>query len=144
MNDDKEMMDEASDKLDDNEFEEMESDSDNPETQQGEVIDDTNLDNPERRRRRSKKRVKIKTRVRVKKKSSSSNKYKKLIERLIWIAFIVAFVTALVILYKQLGFNDSKYKSTKRTMLLKPYKQKQWTAIQQLNKQKSNTIVIDI
>ncbi len=144
MNDNKKMMDEEADHVEENGHEEMETDSEYPETHQGEVINDTELDSPESRRRRTKKRVKVKTRVRVKKKSSSSSKYKKLIERLIWIAFIVAFVAALVILYKQLGFNDSKYKSTKRTMLLAPCKQKQLMAMQQLNKQKSNTSVIGI
>lgn len=109
----------------------------------GEVIDNTKEGNPERRRR-SKRRVKVKTRVRVKKKTDSKKRYKKLIEQLVWVLFIAGFVTALVILYQQLGINDSKYKSNKRTQLLAPFKPGQIAEIQYLNKQNSNSIVMAI
>lgn len=123
------------------EFEYFESDGSGHDS--GEVIDDTKEVNPERRRR-SKRRVKVKTRVRVKRKTDSKKRYKKLVEQLIWVLFIAGFVTALVILYQQLGINDSKYKSNKRTLLTVPFKPSQIAEIQYLNKQNSNSIVMAI
>lgn len=123
-------------------IEELEySESDMSDHDLGEVIDNTKDGNPERRRR-SKRRVKVKTRVRVKKKTDSKKKYKKLVEQLIWVLFIAGFVTALVILYQQLGINDSKYKSNKRTLLLEQYKPSQIAEIQYQNKHNSNSIVM--
>ncbi|MBL7927511.1 MAG: hypothetical protein JNK61_11460 [Bacteroidia bacterium] len=64
-----------------------------------------------------KHRVKVKKRIRVKQKNSSKHNLKKTTEKLIWIAFIIGFIATLVILYKQLGINDSRYKSNKRTQI---------------------------
>lgn len=64
------------------------------------------------------RRVKIKKRIRVKKKTSSRRFYKKIVERIIWIAFIAGFITALVILFKQLNISDEKYKGSKKKVQL--------------------------
>jgi hypothetical protein len=61
-----------------------------------------------------KHRVKVKKRIRVKRNSGSKRSYKKKLEKLIWVLFILGFIAALVILYKQLGINDSRYKTNKR------------------------------
>jgi hypothetical protein len=63
-------------------------------------------------RKRVKKRIKIKKKIKVRKKSST-RKYKKLIERLIWILVILGFIAALVVLVNELDINDAKYKKKK-------------------------------
>ena len=118
-------------------------DSGNNADSSGEVVNDTTGTGIERRRR-TKHRVKVKTRVRVKRKTDSKKRYKKLAEKLIWVLFIVGFVAALVVLYQQLGINDSKYKSNKRTMFIKQFKPSQLVEIQYLNKHNSVSVVLGI
>ncbi|MEO8149734.1 MAG: hypothetical protein ABI723_18995 [Bacteroidia bacterium] len=108
----------------DDEFEDLEEyyDDSDPDQTGGEIIDNTDSSSgthsgPHRRR------VKIKKRVRVKKKTSAKRKYKKLIERIIWIVFIAGFITALYILFNQLGITDEKYKATKKRVMLMPLPQ---------------------
>lgn len=118
----------------DDEFEEMEVEEDADENASddtetgGEITDITaNTDTSHKGHRR--RRVKIKKRIRVKKKTSSKRKYKKVFERIIWIAFIVGFITVLYILFNQLGINDEKYKSTKKRSMFVPFKGNNTTMI---------------
>ncbi len=60
------------------------------------------------------RRVKIRKRIRVKKKTSSKRKFRKLFEKIIWIIFIAGFITALVILLKQINISDEKYKAGRK------------------------------
>jgi len=106
----------------DDEFEEMEVDDDlsAEEQTEGEIIDNTNSSEVPHEGHGRRRRIKIKKRIRVKKKTNSKRKYKKVFERIIWITFIVGFVAAIIILIKQLGINDDKYKATKkRSMIMK-------------------------
>ena len=118
---------EENDPHDDDEFEEMETDEDSRDIDQteGELTDDTNPLTGAPHEHGGRRRVKIKKRIRIKKKTSSKRKYKKVFERIIWILFIVGFLTAVYILVNQLGITDEKYKPTKkRGMLLKPHQGK--------------------
>ena len=69
--------------------------------------------------RRRRRRIKVRKRVRIKKKISPRKKAKKLIETIIWIIAIFAFIATLVMLVMQLELN-SQHKPKKKSGIDKP------------------------
>lgn len=86
---------------------ENESDSDDENDFEGEVIEE-HLGSGRRRRRR--KKIKIRKRVKIKRKASPKKRVKKTFETIIWIIVVAAFVTTLVILILQLDLNTKNKK----------------------------------
>ena len=69
--------------------------------------------------RSRRKRIKVRKRIRIKKKISPQKKAKKLIETVIWIISILAFVATLIMLVMQLELN-SKNMPKKKSSNQKP------------------------
>jgi hypothetical protein len=82
---------------------------------------------PHRRRRRVRKRIRIKKKPGIKKKA------KKIGERILWIAIIIAFLFTLIILVKQLNIVDEKNQKKKSFINQSPNYQIAISTIQQFN-----------
>ena len=64
------------------------------------------------------RKVKVRKRVRVKKKSSPRKRARKLLETIIWICVIGAFITTLVMLIAQMDLKSNKPTPKKTTQIL--------------------------
>lgn len=81
-----------------------------PDEPQGEpeIIDEsTEAGLPKRRK------IRVRKRIRIRKKSSFKKKLKKYAERAFWILIVVAFITALVVMFSELDIKDERLKKGK-------------------------------
>ena len=74
--------------------------------QEGQVVDESSEHSGERVRRR----IKVRKKVRIRKKSDPKKKLRKIIERVFWVALVLGFVAALIIMFAELDIKDPKQK----------------------------------
>lgn len=74
--------------------------------QEGHVLDES----AEQSGSRVRQRIKVRKKVRIRKKSDPKKKLKKMMERVFWIALVIGFVAALIIMFAELDIKDPKQK----------------------------------
>ena len=82
-----------------------------------EKVDETTLNDSDKRLehpQRVRRRIKVRKRVRIKKKPSSKKKFRKIGEKIFWIALIVGFIISLIIMIVQLDISDQKFKKQRK------------------------------
>lgn len=60
------------------------------------------------------RKIRVRKRIRIRKKSSIKKKLKKYAEKAFWVLIVAAFVTALVIMFKELDIKDERLKKGKK------------------------------
>ncbi|MFM7078833.1 MAG: hypothetical protein ACKOYC_03470 [Bacteroidota bacterium] len=59
---------------------------------------------------RIRRRIKVRKKVRIRKKTDPKKKLRKMLERTFWIALVVGFIAALIIMFAELDIKDPKQK----------------------------------